>query len=146
MKRKGFLESMLAGVAAARGVICDLRRRQPEVRGYLDLIDLTDDQRRKVEQIRERFLPQVAGIREELRTRRLDLADLLFATPLDRDRISKAVEVIAGLQLRLEQEVIDHIIEENGLLTPDQQRQFHQVIIDQFRGGSLGVHDVRGRR
>jgi carbon-monoxide dehydrogenase medium subunit len=41
---------------------------------------------------------------------------------------------------------LHYIIEENGLLTPDQQRQFHQVIIDQFRGGGLGVHDVRGQR
>jgi len=143
MKLKGFLSGVLAGAATACGVMYALKKRQPQIRGYLDFIDLTEDQRRKVERIRESFLPQVAGIRQELRERRMELADLLFATPPDRDHVKAAVEAIAGLQLRLEQEVIDHIIEENELLTPDQQRQFHQVIIGQFRGGGLGVHDVR---
>jgi Spy/CpxP family protein refolding chaperone len=141
-----FVVGVLAGAAAACGVMWALKRRRPQIRGYLDLIDLTEEQRRRVEQIRERFLPYVAGVREKLRERRMELADLLFAAPLDRDRMKAVVEAIAGLQLNLEQGVIDHIIEENGLLTPDQQRQFHQVIIDQFRGGGLGVHDVRGQR
>jgi Spy/CpxP family protein refolding chaperone len=72
------------------------KKRQPQIRGYLDLINLTEDQRHKVEQIRERFLPHVAGIRQELRERRMELADLLFAVPLDRDQVKAAVEVIAG--------------------------------------------------
>jgi len=143
---EGFVAGVLAGAAAACGVMWALKKRRPQIRGYLDLINLTADQRRRVELIRERFLPYVAGMRQELRARRMELADLLFATPLDRDRVKATVEVIAGLQLNLEQGVIDHIIEENGLLTPEQQRQFHQVIIDQFRGGGLGVHDVRGQR
>jgi Spy/CpxP family protein refolding chaperone len=117
-----------------------------EIRGYLDLIDLTTAQRCRVEEIRERFLPKVAGIRQRLRERRLALADLLFAVPLDRERIQAAVGEIARLQLELEGEVIEHIIEENGLLTPDQQRQFHDVIVQQFCGGGLGIHDVPGRR
>lgn len=146
MRLKGFVSGVLAGAAAACGVVYAMKRSRPQIRGYLDLIDLTEDQRQKVELIRERFLPQVAGIRQELRERRLELADLLFAVPLDRDRVKAAVEALAALQLRLEQEVIDHIIEENELLTPDQQRQFHQVILGQFRGGGLGVHDVRGQR
>jgi len=143
---EGFVAGVLAGLAAACAVMYALEKRRPQIRGYLDLIDLTADQRRRVELIRERFLPHVAGTRQELRERRMELADLLFATPLDRDRVKATVEAIAGLQLSLEQGVIDHIIEESGLLTPDQQRQFHQVIIDQFRGGGLGVHDVRGQR
>jgi Spy/CpxP family protein refolding chaperone len=143
---EGFVAGVLAGLAAACAVMYALEKRRPQIRGYLDLIDLTADQRRRVELIRERFLPYVAGMREKLRERRMELADLLFATPLDRDRVKATVEAIAGLQLSLEQGVIDHIVEESGLLTPDQQRQFHQVIIDQFRGGGLGVHDVRGQR
>jgi len=143
---EGFVVGFLAGAAAACGVMWALKKRPPQIRGYLDLINLTEDQRRRVELIRERFLPYVAGMRQELHERRMELADLLFATPLDGDRVKATVEAIAGLQLDLEQGVIDHIIEENGLLTPEQQRQFHQVIIDQFRGGGLGVHDVRGQR
>jgi len=147
MSVRGFLLGALVGVAGAVGAAYALKSTcRREVRGYLDLIDLTADQRHKVEKIREGFLPRVAAVREALRARRLELADLLFATPLERDRIRALVEDIARLQLRLEEEVIDHIIEENEILTPDQQRQFHRVIIDQFRGGGLGIHDVRSGR
>jgi Spy/CpxP family protein refolding chaperone len=144
MELTTFLFGAAIGVGLAGAAMVALKRRsEREIRGYLDLINLTADQRQKVEAIRERFLPQVAGIRERLRERRMALADLLFARPLSRDEIKAAVEDISRLQLQLEGEIIDHIIEENELLTPDQQRQFRQVIIDQFRGGGLGVHDVR---
>jgi hypothetical protein len=41
--------------------------------------------------------------------------------------------------------VIEHIIEEQEILTPPQQQKFHDIIIEQFASGGLGVHDVRGR-
>jgi len=144
---EGFLVGIIFGASAACGTIYGVKKWcRREIRGYLDLINLTADQRHKVEKIREGFLPRVAGIRQELRRRRMHLADLLFSTPLDRDRISAAVEEISGLQLKLEQEVIEHIIEENEILTLEQQSRFHGVIIEQFRGGGLGIHDVPGRR
>lgn len=142
--RAGFLLGMILGAGMIFGAkrICK-KPAKTEIRGYLDLIDLTGDQRQKVEEIRRTFLPRVAGIRQELRNCRMRLSDLLFESPLDRDRINAVVKEISRLQLTLEQEVIEHIIEENGLLTPDQQREFHKVIINQFSGGGLGVHDVR---
>jgi Spy/CpxP family protein refolding chaperone len=144
---EGFLVGIIFGAAAACGAIYGVKKWcRREIRGYLDLINLTADQRHKVEKIREGFLPHVAGIRQELRRCRMHLADLLFSTPLDRDRISAAVEEISGLQLKLEQEVVEHIIEENEILTLEQQRQFHAVIVQQFGGGGLGIHDVPGRR
>jgi len=122
------------------------QKSRTQIRGYLDLIDLTDDQRAKVEQIRVTFLPRVAGIRQELRKRRMELADALFSAPPERERIRGIVEQISGLQTTLEMEVVEHILEEKGLLTPEQQRQFHAVIIEQFATGGLGVHDGRESR
>jgi len=144
---EGFLVGIIFGASAACGTIYGVKKWcRREIRGYLDLINLTADQRHKVEKIREGFLPRVAGIRQELRRRRMHLADLLFSTPLDHEEIRAAVEEISGLQLKLEQEVIEHIIEENEILTLEQQSRFHGVIIEQFRGGGLGIHDVPGRR
>ncbi|MDD5153458.1 MAG: periplasmic heavy metal sensor [Desulfovibrionales bacterium] len=144
---KGFLFGTIFGAITACGTIYGVKKWcRREIRGYLDLINLTADQRHKVEKIREGFLPRVAGIRQELRRRRMHLADLLFSTPLDHEEIRAAVEEISGLQLKLEQEVIEHIIEENEILTLEQQSRFHGVIIEQFRGGGLGIHDVPGRR
>ena len=64
------------------------RMRQKPIRGYLDLIVLTDEQRRQVEDIRRDFLPKVEEIRQLLRQKRLQLNDLLFAESPDLKTIA----------------------------------------------------------
>jgi hypothetical protein len=112
--------------------------------GYLDLIpDLTDAQRRQVMEIRKVFLPKVAKIRENLCKKRLDLAHALFDEPSDMHKIKAIGEQVRNYQTKLENEVINHIIEEKQLLTPPQIRKFYETILDQFSLGSLGIHDVK---
>ncbi len=116
------------------------------IQGYLDLIpSIAVDQKKKLEDIRKVFLPKVGQLREDLRSKRRVLADLLFSDVIDKPAIAQKMEEITALQIKLEEEVIDHILEEKMLLTPEQQRLFYQIIIDQFRGGGLGVHGVGGR-
>jgi Spy/CpxP family protein refolding chaperone len=114
-------------------------RRKP-IRGYLDLIKLSEGQRQQVENIRRDFLPRVAGIRQALRQRRLELNDLLFAEPPDMQAIEGKSRDISKLQAQLEREVIEHIIQEKELLTPEQRMQFYEVIRSEFEKGGLGVH------
>jgi Spy/CpxP family protein refolding chaperone len=113
------------------------------LRGYLDLLALSDQQKADVEKIRERFLPRVARIREQLRRCRATLADQLFEEPMNRSRALAILAKISRLQSALELEVFEHILQERQLLTAAQRRQFHRVIAQQFRGGGLGIHDVR---
>jgi Spy/CpxP family protein refolding chaperone len=114
-------------------------RRKP-IRGYLDLIELTEKQKQEVEDIRRDFLPRVAGIRQALRRKRLELNDLLFAEHPDREMIEGKSMDIARLQAELEREVIDHILQEKDLLTPEQKKRFFEVIRSEFEKGGLGVH------
>jgi Spy/CpxP family protein refolding chaperone len=85
----------------------------------------------------------VGKIRENLRRERTELARQLFADPPDRDRIRAVAQQILTHQSELENEVIEHILEERELLSPSQQRKFHEIIMEQFSSGGLGVHDVR---
>jgi Spy/CpxP family protein refolding chaperone len=117
-----------------------IRVRRKPIRGYLDLIKLTESQKQQVEEIRKDFLPRVAGIRQTLRQRRLELNDLLFAEPPDMQSIEEKSKDISKLQAQLEKEVIEHIIEEKELLSPEQRRQFYKVIHGEFEKGGLGVH------
>ncbi len=120
-----------------------LSRRKP-IRGYLDLIELTTDQKQQVEEIRKSFLPEVAGVRQSLRQKRLELSELLFAESPDMQAIEAKSLEISNLQRDLEKKVIDHILQEKELLSPAQKRQFHKVIRSEFEGGGLGVHGERG--
>lgn len=123
------------------------RKNQTVVRGYLDLIpDLSPAQREQVQEIRRLFLPRVAEIRENLRAERAELARLLFDEPPDRSKIHSVARQILLHQSDLENEVIEHILEEQELLTPFQRRKFYEIIVEQFSSGGLGVHDVKSRR
>jgi Spy/CpxP family protein refolding chaperone len=119
------------------------RIRHKPIRGYLDLIALTKEQKRKVEDIRRDFLPKVEGIRQSLRQQRLQLNDLLFTEAPDMKTIAEKSNEISALQAKLEQEVIGHILQEKELLSPEQKREFHEVIRDEFEKGGLGVHGER---
>ncbi len=114
-------------------------RRKP-IRGYLDLIELTENQKQQVEDIRRDFLPRVAGIRQALRQNRLELNDLLFTEPSDMQAVEAKSRDISKLQAQLEREVIEHIIQEKELLDPEQRMQFYEVIRGEFEKGGLGVH------
>ena len=86
------------------------------------------------------------AIRESLRIERAELARLLFEAPPDRSRIYSVARQILLHQSDLENEVIEHILEEQELLTPSQRRKFHEIIVEQFSSGGLGVHDVKGKQ
>ena len=123
------------------------RNRRADIRGYLDVIpDLTEQQRALVQEIRRGFLPKVAGIRQNLRSRRAELTDLLFHERTDRAAIHVAAEKIIEHQSELEREGIAHILEEKEILSAPQQRKFHQIIVEQFASGRLGVHGLRRNR
>lgn len=123
------------------------RWKNSDIKGYLDLIpDLSDEQRFKVQSIRQTFLPKVDRIRQDLCRLRIDLAKALFSEPTDRGKVHFIAQEILKCQSELEQEVIDHIIEEKELLSPRQQKRFFDIILDQFAHGGLGVHDIRQRR
>ena len=145
----GFASGLIAIaviMAAVYGYLKQTRAAKPGIKGYLDLIpDLTEGQRNRVQEIRKVFLPKVEEIRQNMRRGRSELAGLLFEEPADRSAILKASAEIVRCQSELEQEVIEHILEEKELLSPPQRRRFFEIIVEQFSSGGLGVHDLRKR-
>ena len=146
----GLVSGLILVAASVAAVYWHLKRRRSRrlnIQGYLDLIpDLSEEQRRQVQEIRRVFLPKVAKIRQQLYLKRAELADLLFTESPDRQKIFAVADEILHHQSELEHEVIEHILEERQILTPAQERRFYTIIVDQFGSGGLGVHDVKGRR
>jgi len=145
----GFITTLVLTAAVLYGFYAYSRRNRTDVsniKGYLDLIpDLSKEQREKVQEIRRVFLPEVQGIREDLRRERAELAKLLFTDPPDKAKIEAVSQRILLHQSDLENEVINHILEEKELLSASQQKRFYEIIVEQFASGGLGVHDVRAR-
>jgi Spy/CpxP family protein refolding chaperone len=145
----GFLAALVLAAAVLYGLYVYSRRNRTHttnMKGYLDLIpDLSREQREMVQEIRRSFLPRVQGIRQDLQRERAELARVLFSEPLDRGRIYEVAKLILDHQAELEREVIEHILEEQELLSPSQKKKFYEIIVDQFSSGGLGVHDVSGK-
>ncbi len=143
----GFISAFIlasAGLTTLCFYLKRIRIIKAGIKGYLDLIpDLSEKQRAEVQEIRRTFLPRVSRIRENLRRERSELAKLLFADPPNRDQIYAVARQILLHQSDLENEVIEHILEERELLSVSQQRKFYEIIMEQFASGGLGVHDVR---
>ncbi len=143
----GFWVAIIIIAFIIAGFYVKRRGNSSNIKGYLDLIpDLSKEQRLKVQGIRQTFLPKVQKIRQDLCGYRYDLAMALFSDPTDRDKVQSISQAITRCQSELEQEVIDHIIEEKELLSPKQQKRFFEIILEQFAHGGLGVHDVKQQR
>ena len=146
----GFLTALILACIALTALYVSLsksRAKKANIKGYLDLIpDLTENQRARLQEIRRVFLPKVEAIRQDMRLKRAELAELLFAEPSDRIRIYAVAESIIGRQSELEHEVIEHILEEKELLTASQKQRFYEIIVEQFSWGGLGVHDVTAEK
>lgn len=123
------------------------RWKHSNIKGYLDLIpDLTSEQRQKVQDIRETFLPKAERIRQNLCEKRMTLARALFSESTDRSSVHSAAEDILKCQSELEHAVIEHILEEKEILNERQRLDFFNIILQQFAQGGLGVHDVKARK
>lgn len=146
----GFLTALFLVAAVLFGLNRYSRRNRANpanIKGYLDLIpDLSRQQRERVQEIRQTFLPKIHGIRQNLRRERAELARRLFSEPAAKNEIYDVAKQILDHQSELEREVIEHILEEQELLTPSQKRKFYEIIVDQFASGGLGVHDMRGKK
>jgi Spy/CpxP family protein refolding chaperone len=146
----GFAAALALVLAIFLGTYYYLKRtrwKTSNIKGYLDLIpDLTAEQRQKVQEIRETFLPKVERIRQGLCQKRAVLAEVLFSQESDKSKVHSVVQEILRYQSELEHEVVEHILEEKEILNPKQQRRFYDIILEQFAHGGLGVHDIKGRR
>ncbi|HYA40026.1 MAG TPA: periplasmic heavy metal sensor [Syntrophobacteraceae bacterium] len=144
----GFVSALAMVSAAFAGSYYLWRRfgrKGSKIEGYLDLIaDLSIEQRQKVRDIRQTFLPEVEKIRRDLREKRMVLAGALFSESENRSRVHAAVEDILRCQSELEHAVIEHILEEKEILNARQRAEFFDIIRQQFAQGGLGVHDVKG--
>jgi Spy/CpxP family protein refolding chaperone len=137
----------VAAAAATRSQRKRLQGKATNIRGYLDLIpDLTEEQRAKVQEIRKVFLPKVAELRQNMRSKRAELAEQLFEAPADRLKIRAVSDQIVQYQSELEREVIEHILQEKEILSDSQRKKFYDIIVGQFASGGVGVHDLRGRK
>jgi len=91
-------------------------------------LSLSQSQAREMESLRKALEPKMEEIREELRDKRVQLVNLLMEAEADLEKINIQLNEIESLQTELQKLVIDHLLQEKKILSPEQQKKFFSII------------------
>ena len=121
------------GPERGEGVWCPLHRR----------LGTTEAQWREIEPRLAEFQKSARAVCNEVNRSRTEMIDLIAAPNPDPEAIrAKQEEILAG-QRRMQQLVIDHLVNEKKTLQEDQQRQLFDML--RRRSGCAGHGPMMGR-
>ncbi|MCI0705935.1 MAG: Spy/CpxP family protein refolding chaperone [Ignavibacteriae bacterium] len=134
-----------------------MRRGEPRRMEMEKRLNLSDDQRDQIQQLRTEFQKQQITQRGKIQLARIELRELLRADKPDKSAIEKKIQETSQLQAQQQIARVNHMLTVRNVLTPEQQKimreemrgRFHDGFRQRrphmrgFRGGSRG-HDMRG--
>jgi Spy/CpxP family protein refolding chaperone len=85
---------------------------------------------------RDQFMEQVNRIGSHITGLQLDLIDAVAANPLDRNRIEAVRAQIRARQQEMQQAVVEHLLGEKTIISPEQQRKFFNVLKERIQAES----------
>jgi Spy/CpxP family protein refolding chaperone len=91
-------------------------------------LSLSDSQKQRMEALRKEFDEKSLKIRETLNYKRNELVELLSLSQTDSYKIDNLAKEIGMAQTELEKEVVNHLLQEKKILTPEQQKRFLDLI------------------
>ncbi|MFW6028206.1 MAG: Spy/CpxP family protein refolding chaperone [bacterium] len=106
------------GTADENGTWCPLYRR----------LDVTDEQWRQIEPRIAEFRARSQTICAEMNRMRAELIDLIASDNPGRDAIAAKQEEIRAGQQRMQQLVVERLLAEKEVLTPEQQKELFELI------------------
>jgi len=98
-------------------------------------LDLTDDQVARMKTFRETFHPKIEALSQQMREKRIDLVKELMVESPDSVRIERILCQVDSLQVRLQREVVKHLLLEKEIFAPEQQEKFFSMVLERFSVG-----------
>jgi Spy/CpxP family protein refolding chaperone len=117
--------------------------------GRLAELELTDEQRQKLEDVHYRQLKKVIPMQSELRLAALDLRHLMHAENPDARAIDAQIDRIASMRANVGKARVASLLEARAILTPEQRKMWRDhAAMGGMRGmrGGPGGPGARGRR
>ncbi|MGA1623822.1 MAG: Spy/CpxP family protein refolding chaperone [Synechocystis sp.] len=112
-----------------------LAQRGPNPQGQerlMESLNLSAQQKQDLNKIRQKYQSQMEGLQSQLRTRQDELRALMSGNASDSDIRAKHNQV-AALRQQLGDLRFDSMLESRKILTPDQRKEFAQLM-DERRG------------
>jgi Spy/CpxP family protein refolding chaperone len=112
-----------------------------EGRGMMAQLKLTDDQVKKIAEIRDRHERSSIKLRADLETARLDMRKLISADEPDRKAIEMQIDRSSQIRASLAKERMAGMLDMRTVLTPEQRKQWR----DLHQGGGSWMRHGHGR-
>jgi Spy/CpxP family protein refolding chaperone len=126
-----------------RGSLERRRMMMERMHGMARQLDLSREQRDKIEAIRDRQQRQMIRQRADLATARLDLKRLLREERIDRVAVNRQIDALARLRADMAKARIGTMLEIRDVLTPDQRQKMreHRMGGDEMGPGGREMED-----
>lgn len=119
----------------------------PQIRLLDGDLGLSGEQEAQLSLLRDSFQAKIEPIRTSLSAGRQELVGLLTLPETDRNQVEELLGRINSLQTEMQRAVIDHLLAEKAILTPEQQSTFLARIRESLVGeGAHGMQDPVGPR
>ena len=100
----------------------------PDPQPLLDRLNLNDQQKKQIEQMRFDMQKQLVGVRAKMQMARLDLHQLLAADNPDKAAIEAKMGEISQIALQVHSTRLNQWFEVNKILNPDQQKVWKEML------------------
>jgi Spy/CpxP family protein refolding chaperone len=112
----------MSGMAIAAGPGFG-RGNNPNYPGGVDRLNLTDEQKTKMNDLRDKTWKDTVTLRNEMQTKRLELQTLWTNPNPDKDKILAKQKEMNDLRTKLQSKMTDSRLEARKYLTPEQAAQ-----------------------
>ncbi|MBI5473576.1 MAG: periplasmic heavy metal sensor [Ignavibacteriae bacterium] len=93
---------------------------------------LSADQAARLDMSRATFHAELDSLSTQLVAVRKQLAQALFEEKLDTVLVNRRLDNISQLQSDAQRKVISHLLSVKRMLTPEQQKKFHAIVVQRF--------------
>jgi len=108
-------------------------------------LSLSESQENNMEVLDKPFRSKVNQCKSTLRQKRDELSALLLKPNPTAESINAKLDEIATLQVELQKMVVAHLLEIKEILTPEQQKRFFAMIIEELSPGEEKGHHEHER-
>ena len=120
--------------------------RQEVIHALYGRLDLTAEQKTKIEALRNSFLRDIKPLQDQMFSKRGDLRLLWLQTSPDKEKILAVQKDIRAIRDQLQDKAVAHRVDAYNLLTPEQKEKAKSFLGGQGpgRGGMWRGQEGRG--
>ena len=95
-------------------------------------LDITEDQINCLNAVENSSRPLIEALTIQMKERRIELVKTLMDKNSDNAKIEAALRQIDSLQATMQRQIVKRLLDEKGILTPQQQEKFFSLVLGRF--------------